>query len=1692
MALQCDLGSGIIFANPPLYRTFGGHRGGDASKGPPLPPACHRNSIRNTAMKHPSLRFAIIGGRSFGKTTLATSLMNIAGNTNGIIVVKGSTQAKLAIKNDELANIGQVSSTSWNDIQKVRFDIRSTQDERWSVSFKDYPGEVFEKYSDEGQVAALRGTAVKNKRTMDDSSAGKARRVLASLRRSDALIVLLPLNVEDQDYKTQLSVYPQKICAFLDRNRDSFRGIPVCLAINKWDLNTDAELTVEKLLADEDHPFGKFFRDLRNLVGDSLFCMAVSAFGKHKENDPDSKAEDAEPSNVFEMMIELARRTDGRKKNDLDSAWTNGSILEKTFVLPFTAAWAKMSGTSGQAMSDLFGKLMRDGFRKLGATVAGIAVLIGLCTLFVSGIAAFKTLSTIKTEAEGFIRVEMDDRPAIKKLRSRYGTESVFWRRLFGSSALQAVSRLEDRFNESVMSEWENGMAGADVHDGTFDTMHPTNRLARCEARLALTTNAVPALFETATNAENSRSRLSESVDAERRFKNDLIAHSGFDGEVYEKLGTESDPGTRARIMQDLLGKYKDDSTARPDEIERLQNALYKNQLAAGDELDDALSGLEKTLIGSDFESRLFHCRNMVARIDAMEPRFVGTNFVRFAERKESLLDDFFAVATNALDSAVPETAIEKTRRAKTRIDVCNQVADVWDASDSRSKFFDREKKKSQSEIGNLAIYVMWENDFATNVTATTAEEGRARQLATFLDEHRRYDYPDYANKWDAHNIEKSHLVSTLLADLDAFLESSLSGTTNDNAVLARESVSSRIARIKKVRLLLPPENERDANNRFEEEEKRFAEIQCYEDFDKAKEDLAKIPLPEKIPAIDRFVKEYPADKYTRRPDVFTQLETERKRLLDDVTNTFAKALSDNPDDTNATAVVRLANSERRIRAAEELLSRVPGSVLALKQLSDEQYITNKWTFYVTWDNDWETNIVSGAADEARRIEGFLAQHPKSTYLFYADKWDAAQARMNALATNEWNDLESHCATNPIAYSAGNLHECEIAATNRLKRIEIARTRLPTTYEEKLNGLKATVLNTLAAATGTSTLENEVNEVKTAPLETRLQAAQAFCRRRPAEQNRMIEIVTNATEEIENRFAAQLDTEQPSSTNFTESADYYMNRATALHAKAKYFPEDSDRRRKLDDEAEKSELERNKFGEWHNIQNQILDIKNKYSDDSLEKTEEAIRSLEVFDMYFTNKWTTADAIHSWFSERDTIRKKAEDLLVAFRKKELEKYGPMPPEDGNARKTWYEGRILVFEQFGPKFYRKGLKEEENTNQLKKENADFDNMKKRVEFDKGYATLQAELNRVKHDPSSCRKKISEFLKKFPKETYCGLSSIISSRYDSLERDDTRYAKQEKFANHKQQADQELSKCPKTNPEWESHRSELRDFLKKTEQYLETDSTKSEAEELVDKLNAAITECDIVLGPDSFKELEDREKKYKQQPTKQNFEDFNRAINKFDRESLSGTDKATFDNWKSALRDDSEVIGNLGKLLTEFYKNHDEASFNSLKQDYLGIIQGKPHTPLYADYNKYPFWADLTSFINSVRQDNVVFHCSMVKANLKEKENHEIKLTSLGQKKWERSDISKGDRQLPVDINLPASPTPLNIYHHADYGGKKTNPMFVDKFWIFGRGIKDNEVDFPSPAFQTGVHGSTIQFVFDRLPKLSIPEYKYEEKH
>ena len=570
-------------------------------------------------MPFSTLRFCIIGGRAFGKSQLVTSLIRIAGRTDGVVVPANRSQRDIMRMQQILDSGDNLEGTSWGDVRDFQFCIvrrgdsgheeaqgqPSLENREWNISFTDYPGELFEKYID---FEADHSNKKEDKLTFDIQSAGEARRLMKRMESSDGLIILLPRNVHD--YIDILRIYRGKLGDFLAKVLGKRPNLPVCLAINKWDMKDEPENEVEKLLA-EDPAFSEIFQTVKGL-SKNFFHLPVSAFGKHAKDDPGKwdRYSDSQPKNVLEMLFELSSRAEANRIAELTTGWDGASGLSKTFVWPWKVFSVSRKGFTLAADREKSSSIRRCAFGRLTGTVAALAI---------AGFAAWTAKETIKEHLR-FLQAEQSlasyegdqflnlSKEILSQQEVALSEASWIDRTFLPTTQANLQNRrdaLEKRFNESIYSNLLASLTRDDIRDKDAWELSTKDRETRSMRRQKTITGELDRLTYSAVQRQYLQNKMKDEdsllawLGESRVFYDDLFTILKRPEDVLEIDWNHQLP----RKIKGIQDKHVEKKISHREDWGKLEAKLAKAESDSSNELAIALSNITNSYPSPDWRS---------------------------------------------------------------------------------------------------------------------------------------------------------------------------------------------------------------------------------------------------------------------------------------------------------------------------------------------------------------------------------------------------------------------------------------------------------------------------------------------------------------------------------------------------------------------------------------------------------------------------------------------------------------------------------------------------------------------------------------------------------------------------------------------------------------------------------------------------------------------------------------------------------------------------------------------------------------------------------------------------------------------------------------------------------------------------------------------------------------------------------
>ena len=297
----------------------------------------------------PTIKIAMFGSRSTGKTTFLTSFVGVTPEQGCSLAVSEADTQKYLRDGWQRLMMGDVIPATPMMIKeklhfKLRYQIQGQQrDERsWNIVINDYPGKLVE--WDNPSDKSSFGNAWEDE-NRDALSTAFKEELKKHIQKADAILFLAPIDIQTwnaSDQKLYIAYINDIINTAKESREDYSRSIPFCLALMKWDMtgikaptakiSLDAGYVIEPQVEEylkQNPVFQKIHSVIDNLNNDRVAVFATSAFGSHLPGDnarPDP--EHLEPYNVLPILYWLCSRVEQNRLNIL------GREIERISALP--------------------------------------------------------------------------------------------------------------------------------------------------------------------------------------------------------------------------------------------------------------------------------------------------------------------------------------------------------------------------------------------------------------------------------------------------------------------------------------------------------------------------------------------------------------------------------------------------------------------------------------------------------------------------------------------------------------------------------------------------------------------------------------------------------------------------------------------------------------------------------------------------------------------------------------------------------------------------------------------------------------------------------------------------------------------------------------------------------------------------------------------------------------------------------------------------------------------------------------------------------------------------------------------------------------------------------------------------------------------------------------------------------------
>lgn len=891
--------------------------------------------------KTAKINIGLLGGRGYGKTVFLTKMIQLADcSEDGFIQFDAGSEA-LQVKNSLLENNGVLPATQIKEFSQYNFILGKQSGEKYRIRFCDYAGELLERIDAADSGTTQEKALDPSKNDADNSfienfisnegNKPYIKKVKQWLRKCDAFIVLMPEDVTNtKKYSpAEIKIYRQNIGVLLKVMQDDYilKNRPVCLAINKWDLAGEKK-HFEDVIKTE--PFASFRQQLKNMCGDNVFCMPISAFGKHSKDNPDKAAPDGKPINVSELLIRLAEKAEYSKVVSIKNTIESLSPLMSWLVLPYLLVYSWLEGATRARLVKLNSLLYKKYIKVVAYRTAIILAAIYIVIWMIGTANLYHEYKTWNRKiTNGFNSPEM-----IEKLENElyaphtfdcmFGNYSIFMNR---NKVRENFETEKNKYNHNFLEK-----AIALFNEKIVIIHDPENDADLRKKEIQRTIDELEKIKEVLTNDAIEKIRIDEMIAILVKESDRTDDYKLFD-DAYNKWLNIADEYEQANKAFDFLNTYTRDKY--PERVKQIERVRETKELIEENKFQELYSFLYNSEENrgdfdgktNDYQGRITRAKKRIEAIDAELNKFVHTS-----KRK-----NYEELKNNEI----------------VRIDYLNEFGP-----------FDLEVE----QIRTLNI-----ND----------DEKCAIKIRKFIDD-KSDKYREKREKVFAELENKLHDINNELFQkmIDRLSHPILAGELDFEKKIQNAEI--RIKDIERTITQLTDEALINQCSTFKNEElNHISELKHYGPFEKERYEILAQPDDRKPVLIDAFLKKYSESAYPLKKNEIKELNN----IKDRITDSFYRDLNDrlHPIDLEANwhDSVKLANDN--IQLISEYQKSFPVDSEQYKKCEKAKTIQTDLIRQMTHDGPFDDayeQLMSQNKDNAyiRKIDDFLRANTKETY----------------------------------------------------------------------------------------------------------------------------------------------------------------------------------------------------------------------------------------------------------------------------------------------------------------------------------------------------------------------------------------------------------------------------------------------------------------------------------------------------------------------------------------------------------------------------------------------------------------------------------------------------------------------------------------------------------------------------------------
>lgn len=1496
--------------------------------------------------KRSDLKICVLGGRNFGKTSLLSSLILISGDKSSGITVSGGNEQKLSIYNEYKNNNGKLIATNWDDICKFRYNLAGNENKRYKLTFIDYPGEFFQKFfSDSGVFSArflsMFGLQKKNQESIDSSRTFTknevkfAKRLVNELKNADAFIVLLPADVTKDIYKVNLQIFKTQLQILLEKIHNINPYIPVCLAINKWDMFGKAYTELSDIL--QSKPYKDFDNMLNLECGEYYFCQAISAFGKNRSAEAKTEIEQeefkeewdrkSEPVNVMQMLLKISEVAEKSRYLHLREKYNNASWFSKIFHFPAMLASLCRKGANAEEDRNFCTKQLTRCTLGLIGTVASVALL---CFVAIGALTTLGEFTYLKIQESSIAEVEKSleasktDNTTAEKIKGLKETLAghplnlAFFCKPQVVDLSARITKIEQQYNLRV---WQNAVVFCDNNRNKDEDplkLQSEERKARCETRIQHLEREQAKLTDLPTRNSDGRTLkdcFQQKINQERTLLANIGKDGGLDDALYALNAKKNED--KCGYIESLIDRYESTYSYRKRDFDELRRQLKNQEQQYHDQLIADLNEI-KDIVSKDYVHRIALARKRIARIG----------------------------------------------QEKTHLSI-------------RSLWHERNKQLIDAENLNIENWTHDSKFYVALGAAMKPGDDQIQRLVNFLKDYDKIAYSRCAADWNKADKTKNELIAAVNKNLQETIKNNPVDAASIDADERQRRINIIIEAYEKAKTTNPTQvSEYDAIiTNFNLQLQQVETDKLFETDHKS----AMSPGENQIQRLVDFLKKYPKSPSDRYANDWNKADKKKNELIVAVNKNLQKTLNANSvDEPQITAVEKAKRLQNRIRAYEQAKTENPteaekynASIATLKRnLADAEK-----------DKKFEAayNKLLASADKGKLIQinsfittGEFAEvnfaHKSAEY----KKLEEEKARLLKKWNKEQDEARKKYLDDPKQSRAIRLDRAEklLVEYNRL-----LAEYLPTSAEyHALNRCIRDLNGQIAEHKKYNTLLNEFNKIKTHTDSFRIVKAIANFDSEykasdyPVQDGVAVftdlnnlrkqhnEVVTKKFDEAEKNF------KRPADDEFAELARYYQELKQntdkfmeKLSLNVAFYKELQDIKRRYNDNI-------TKYQRFAKIAAELSPL---ISDGGQKSVKDARSRLNAIKAFYTNEdfckeLASAPELVDLATSLKKVQAGVENFIdreLSAQLEEISKKLPIGASPQDQIANWRQQLNLIDEFCSIMIQSKDNALYRNFSTRRRElQTRLGKKELKTRFDSDRSKLDEQLNGGL-DVTNKIALIDDFIGKYSQH------ENFKEQIDSYTSQKNNYDQIRRFESLEQRCKALIDRKPSNEDEFKNL-AEYRDSIQKKLECIKEFESFSGVQQRVEGLKTSLLgEIDYVkkaVGDGSWTDISQKEDAYKTNPSESTYVSLKRAIDAFDSKEYSSYKKKV-NEIKNNSQKDYTYSSNLEKAVSEYKRNPNHNSFCNMcsaVQELNDWVYGKGNSSGYesnhikklSTYNKY----------------------------------------------------------------------------------------------------------------------------------------------